>query len=390
MDLLWLLLILQLCLIQPVSSTNRDTKPFWLSTEVLHVEFKKNCLTTAFCHESRFTLSNSMLTTKEKSTVSWPAEELTEDQKRSFVTYWTNGEPEDLVVSAQIAGTDPSFGFSRVCDETPAKRPFNDIAAVSLTSRSRRNEHSDDEGRMLVEMRGRCFNATLAVRKHMTRCPWCPDPNLQISVTGQQVGDFDADSEMGFFERLVGANSDSFVVIVALSGITVTLSVLLCVLFAMHMRQRRRKQYRSGKPRPQQFLYHQQRATLPPPTMYQIAEPLKGCHSDQRDEQRYETPWESKYRPIPYWLTQGGTATRLPAAMNGTMDAHPELSGGRTIIPQGQDGTYGSKRLSSQNTSTSGMKSPTTTLDATGRPFQLSPNSTSSMGRHDDSGLESV
>lgn len=92
---------------------------------------------------------------------------------------------------------------------------------------------------------------------------------------------------MGFFDRLVGANSDSFVVIVALSGITVTLSVLLCVLFAMHMRQRRRKQYRSGKPRPQQFLYHQQRTTLPPPTMYQIAEPLKGCHSDQRDEQRY-------------------------------------------------------------------------------------------------------
>lgn len=38
------------------------------------------------------------------------------------------------MVSAQIAGTDPSFGFSRVCDETPSKRPFNDIAtAVSVS-----------------------------------------------------------------------------------------------------------------------------------------------------------------------------------------------------------------------------------------------------------------
>lgn len=78
MNLLLLLLILQLCLLHTVRCTNREAKPFWLSTEILHVEFKKNCLTTAFCHESRFTLTNSMLTTKEKSTVSWPAEELTE------------------------------------------------------------------------------------------------------------------------------------------------------------------------------------------------------------------------------------------------------------------------------------------------------------------------
>lgn len=47
-------------------------------------------------------------------------------------------------------------------------------------------EGMEPEGRMIVELRGKCFNATLAVRKHLIRCPWCPDPNLHI-VVGQQV-----------------------------------------------------------------------------------------------------------------------------------------------------------------------------------------------------------
>ena len=40
---------------------------------------------------------------------------------------------------------------------------------------------------MIVEVRGKCFNATLAVQKHVQRCPWCPDPNLQIHHEGQPV-----------------------------------------------------------------------------------------------------------------------------------------------------------------------------------------------------------
>lgn len=52
--------------------------------------------------------------------------------------------------------------------------------------RNKRDLEAESDGRMIVELRGKCFNATLAVRKHLTRCPWCPDPNLHI-VVGQQV-----------------------------------------------------------------------------------------------------------------------------------------------------------------------------------------------------------
>jgi len=34
-------------------------------------------------------------------------------------------------------------------------------------------------------MNGRCFNATLSIKKYLERCPWCLDPNLDIKVVGE-------------------------------------------------------------------------------------------------------------------------------------------------------------------------------------------------------------
>ncbi len=35
----------------------------------------------------------------------------------------------------------------------------------------------EKEAGLLVDLRGQCFNATLTVRPHIRRCPWCPDEN---------------------------------------------------------------------------------------------------------------------------------------------------------------------------------------------------------------------
>uniref|UniRef100_A0A915N9A8 C2 domain-containing protein n=1 Tax=Meloidogyne javanica TaxID=6303 RepID=A0A915N9A8_MELJA len=43
-----------------------------------------------------------------------------------FISHWTIGEPEDVSFGCQIAGTDPSFGFARICDEASAKRIFQE------------------------------------------------------------------------------------------------------------------------------------------------------------------------------------------------------------------------------------------------------------------------
>jgi hypothetical protein len=257
---------------------------------------------------------------------------------------------------------------------------------------------TDEEGKMVIEMKGRCFNATLTARKHTTRCPWCPDPNLQIAVS-QQVTEGDNAGSHQMIGHILGTGGDSLIVIVALCGLIVLLTTLLCALFVIHFRRRRfwKKNYRAGKPRPQQFLYHQQRP-LPPPT-HQIAEPLKGRHYDHRDEQRYEVPWDNKYRSLHYWLppSGNGVGSALRAA---EMTVSPPLDatsviGSCRLSEHMHSGTSVTCGTMSRRTSPHGPQTtlcspkPPATLHEE-RPYELSPNSSSSFSRHDDSGLESV
>ena len=50
------------------------------------------------------------------------------------------------------------------------------------------NEAEEEEEGLRVQLKGRCFNATLLVKKHTSRCPWCPDPNVDIQVVGGTAG----------------------------------------------------------------------------------------------------------------------------------------------------------------------------------------------------------
>lgn len=50
-----------------------EQRGFWLTTEVVSVEFRKGCLSTALCHEPKFKLVNKMSLTGEEFVMSWPA-----------------------------------------------------------------------------------------------------------------------------------------------------------------------------------------------------------------------------------------------------------------------------------------------------------------------------
>lgn len=45
-------------------------------------------------------------------------------------------------------------------------------------------EQPEENAPEKFQLAGRCFNATLSIQKHIQRCPWCPDPNVQIDVVG--------------------------------------------------------------------------------------------------------------------------------------------------------------------------------------------------------------
>ncbi|PIO57408.1 hypothetical protein TELCIR_21183 [Teladorsagia circumcincta] len=97
-------------------------------------------------------------------------------------------------MSCQVVGTDPTYGFPRVCDQTPSIRVFQERIIEAFVGRNRRHQTtvqtplSEEElGKKLIEIRGKCFNATVAVQKHTERCPWCPDPS-DVTLIEQRGG----------------------------------------------------------------------------------------------------------------------------------------------------------------------------------------------------------
>ncbi|KAI1731713.1 hypothetical protein Ddc_00547 [Ditylenchus destructor] len=330
--------------------SHSNTKGFWLATELLAADFRKGCLSTALCHEPRLRVVNSMTVSGEETVMSWPANgarDLVQEHSRPFVTYWTEGDPEDIAMSISVAGTDPSFGFSRICDETPTKRVFNEAIIHQALIRPRwqeslgRYERSipkstrqlrhvngsrfhtarDDNGdRMIVELRGKCFNATLSVSKHIKRCPWCPDPNMHVVVvggaSGQQSGEKDSSEHISQNSFTSDALFFHNCIIVALSGAVVFLLTGLCSILTLHCRYRKRHSRKmsgnsskrllksvtlSHKQCPQQYA-----VPISPPNMHKIAEPTRGRNKyfaeNQADDKRYDTPWDRKYHPLPHLI----------------------------------------------------------------------------------------
>uniref|UniRef100_A0A0M3K4I7 Conserved plasma membrane protein n=1 Tax=Anisakis simplex TaxID=6269 RepID=A0A0M3K4I7_ANISI len=277
-----------------------------------------------------------------------------------------------LSLACEVAGTDPTYGFPRTCDASSAQRLFqttseNTVVCFSLllellcfrlkaiegitpTKDAKRDVES---GKMLIELQGKCFNATVAVKKYTVRCPWCPDPNSLALVEHQYMGNEPA-AEMS--QDVESRDHLLHLGVILLSTIAVISSTAFMCLLVAFLRQKRssalsNKQRRYGA-------YHQQ---------------CQQVHVDRQfhsDESRYETPWEQKYRPIPYWV---GNKSDLVAVPPPSVIETSSMIGGDAL---------------------SGHTSRTTIIGTMGR-LHHSPNSSSNgapgaSDTHEDSGLESV
>uniref|UniRef100_A0A1I8BUW2 Netrin receptor UNC5 n=1 Tax=Meloidogyne hapla TaxID=6305 RepID=A0A1I8BUW2_MELHA len=242
---------------------NNDKTMFWLSVEINSVDFRKGCLSTALCHRPTFKLTQTMTLNSQTLMMSWPMEGgaetlLEKDILHPFISHWTIGEPEDVSIGCQIAGTDPSFGFARICDEASARRIFQEENVKQNILKIRKEEssifnekhsnsliHSNQQNSQIIyiQMNGRCFNATLSIQKYIERCPWCLDPNLDIKVVGEN------NEENGQQTQSKGNGSDENgktiqlqnILILILSGAVVfSLSGLFYALI-IHCRYRKQK-----------------------------------------------------------------------------------------------------------------------------------------------------
>lgn len=60
------------------------------------------------------------------------------------------------------------------------------MKAIEGAPPSKDAKKDSENEKAIAELRGKCFNATIAVQKHTIRCPWCPDPS-SLAIVEQQV-----------------------------------------------------------------------------------------------------------------------------------------------------------------------------------------------------------
>uniref|UniRef100_A0A915AJ13 C2 domain-containing protein n=1 Tax=Parascaris univalens TaxID=6257 RepID=A0A915AJ13_PARUN len=202
---------------------------------------------------------------------------------------------------------------------------------------------ADESGKMVVEMRGKCFNATLTVEKHEKRCPWCTEHN-EVAIVGQQAQDEEA--TLDFMHYLGAGDQFMYLTVVALATIAIASSAAFACLLVAFLRQKRSTELlKCNKARFGVYHDNCQRVHV---------ESLHG--SD--DSSRYETPWDQKYYPLPHWLSNRGDVNSTSAQETASTLTGP---------------------MSNQNSRTT----------VGGSHLKVSPNTTVS-DHHDDSGLESV
>uniref|UniRef100_A0AC34GSR4 Uncharacterized protein n=1 Tax=Panagrolaimus sp. ES5 TaxID=591445 RepID=A0AC34GSR4_9BILA len=395
---------------------------FWLTTELIGVTFTPGCLTTKYCVKPTFKVIQTLLNVPETPTMSWPINEnLTKDgREHTFVTYWTSGEPKYVSFNVEIVGKDPTFAFSRVCDQSPETKVFqpdNAYLRQALALRARRhlgNDHKKvpaqvDDSPIEFTLVGQCFNATFAVRKHLERCPWCPDHNLHVSLTNA-VEPENENIDMASFMANNGLLY-SIIILIASFIITVT-GIIICVCIYC-CKRKTLKRTKSDRSIVNRTLYHQR--ALPPnhfhPTMHQTLLKNRQNYDDDEHhytmpmvpsetmEHRYETPWDRKYRPVQQYWNPSSVSHKSEMTVTSPVESSSALgsiSTDRTTIGGGNSGGSlpGVSHYHSGsfiNGAAHGMINSDGTVRMSSNFQNTSPISANThCSRHDDSGHDSV
>ncbi|KAK0428250.1 hypothetical protein QR680_010693 [Steinernema hermaphroditum] len=185
--------------------------------------------------------------------MSWPitSEETIQNQSRSFVTFWTEGSVQDISLSCEISGIVPQHNFARICDQSNQIRISESTTEAHLLNQSRVDTNSqplnpeDDLAKgKLLELKGRCFTATLLVQSHTESCPWCPDTQHIAPGNDQQIEIF------GYFIQ-----SDEcwyILAILVLSVVTVIMIAIAVYQFVVHWRLKSQqpRYYQKASPNP--------------------------------------------------------------------------------------------------------------------------------------------
>nr|CDQ06433.1 Bm8030 [Brugia malayi] len=158
---------------------------YWIELELQAVHWRPTCLTTGGCANPRFRISKFNKFNAEIISISWSiTENFVERHSRKFITHWLNGKPHEITLQCDVIGMDPLYGFLRTCDTTQNIEIFKENNEFQELNTYQMLASSEDElsmnernGKLIVEIRAKCFNASFIARKYMKHCPWCSAPD---------------------------------------------------------------------------------------------------------------------------------------------------------------------------------------------------------------------
>ncbi|KAK0428248.1 hypothetical protein QR680_010693 [Steinernema hermaphroditum] len=235
-------------------SKEAPKESFWITAQISSIHILPGCLVADFCSQPHFKLRQFMdKGSHDEFSMSWPitSEETIQNQSRSFVTFWTEGSVQDISLSCEISGIVPQHNFARICDQSNQIRISESTTEAHLLNQSRVDTNSqplnpeDDLAKgKLLELKGRCFTATLLVQSHTESCPWCPDTQHIAPGNDQQIEIF------GYFIQ-----SDEcwyILAILVLSVVTVIMIAIAVYQFVVHWRLKSQqpRYYQKASPNP--------------------------------------------------------------------------------------------------------------------------------------------
>uniref|UniRef100_A0AAF5PP28 C2 domain-containing protein n=1 Tax=Wuchereria bancrofti TaxID=6293 RepID=A0AAF5PP28_WUCBA len=191
---IWLVMIRASRVVASTSTRQQqDLEEFWISVNLLNVEWKPSCLIITYCNKPELKMIKTNPVNGEKSSFSWQLDQNFEQLSNSaFISHWTAGSPVDIEMNIEIIGIDPKYRFQRSCDQTAVTKAFKyELQEEHFGNLSTGN--GSNLGHMIVELRGRCFNATLTAQKHIEHSPWCT--GIETTTTVDSIKPYGHDFE---------------------------------------------------------------------------------------------------------------------------------------------------------------------------------------------------
>ncbi|CAD5219331.1 unnamed protein product [Bursaphelenchus xylophilus] len=135
----------------------------WLVMELKSFQLQPNCLMNELCREPQL---KTVLRAGAQTSLASLLKLNTTPQDGILDRIVSNPlEPvrlSDIIVSAEISGTDPAFNFVRICDNST-----NEQLMVPA------EDGGGDRKIYHLHLKGNCFRALIHVSVHENACPWC-------------------------------------------------------------------------------------------------------------------------------------------------------------------------------------------------------------------------